>query len=187
MRKNCSSDREKNLKFKAEGREFAKILRSLKQFLRTEKGQTIWKANYAVLNFSKNTNKRKSIILSISQWEDAQVSDSRIGNNIKWIRDFLIFSSTSTVIKFRSWTVISNNNLKITLFETTVVQVAERSPIIRNYYGSTTIKWRWKGGVSYEFDANNGGSGHNFLAYFQITFFTITRTFFSHSRSEQFW
>ena len=32
VRKNCSSDREKLLKFKAEGREFAKILRSLEQF-----------------------------------------------------------------------------------------------------------------------------------------------------------
>ena len=33
MRKNCSSDREKLLKFEAEGREFAKILRSLEQFI----------------------------------------------------------------------------------------------------------------------------------------------------------
>ena len=32
MRKNCSSDREKLLKFEAEGREFAKFLRSLEQF-----------------------------------------------------------------------------------------------------------------------------------------------------------
>ena len=40
VRKNCSTDREKLLKFKAEGREFAKILRSLKQFIQTVKGQT---------------------------------------------------------------------------------------------------------------------------------------------------
>ena len=33
MRKNCSSDREKLLKFEAEGREFANILRSLEQFI----------------------------------------------------------------------------------------------------------------------------------------------------------
>ena len=33
--KNCSSDREKLLKFKAEGLEFAKILRLLEQFIRT--------------------------------------------------------------------------------------------------------------------------------------------------------
>ena len=39
MRKNCSSDREKPLKFEAEGREFAKILRSLEQFVLTVKGQ----------------------------------------------------------------------------------------------------------------------------------------------------
>ena len=31
--KNCSSDREKLLKFEVEGREFAKILRSLEQFI----------------------------------------------------------------------------------------------------------------------------------------------------------
>ena len=37
--KNCSSDREKLLKFEAEGREFAKILRSLEQFIQTVKGQ----------------------------------------------------------------------------------------------------------------------------------------------------
>ena len=35
MRKNCSSDREKILKFEAEGREFAKFLRLLEQFFLT--------------------------------------------------------------------------------------------------------------------------------------------------------
>ena len=39
MRKNCSSDREKLLKFKAKGREFEKKLRSLEQFIQTVKGQ----------------------------------------------------------------------------------------------------------------------------------------------------
>ena len=39
VRKNCSSDREKLLKFKAEGREFAKFLRPLEQFIQTAKGQ----------------------------------------------------------------------------------------------------------------------------------------------------
>ena len=38
VRKNCSSDREKLLKFEAEGREFSKILRSLEQFIQTVKG-----------------------------------------------------------------------------------------------------------------------------------------------------
>ena len=37
--KNCSSDLEKLLKFEAEGREFAKFLRSLEQFIQTVKGQ----------------------------------------------------------------------------------------------------------------------------------------------------
>ena len=40
VRKNCSSDREKLLKFEAEGRESAKFLRSLEQFIQTVKGQT---------------------------------------------------------------------------------------------------------------------------------------------------
>ena len=39
VRKNCSTDWEKFLKFEAEGREFAKILRSLEQFIQTVKGQ----------------------------------------------------------------------------------------------------------------------------------------------------
>ena len=39
VRKNCSSDWEKLVKFEAEGREFAKILRSLEQFIQTVKGQ----------------------------------------------------------------------------------------------------------------------------------------------------
>ena len=37
--KNCFSDREKLLKLKAKGREFAKFLRSLEQFIQTVKGQ----------------------------------------------------------------------------------------------------------------------------------------------------
>ena len=46
MRKNCSSDREKLLKFEDEGREFAKILRSLEQFVGTVKGQNnFWQQN----------------------------------------------------------------------------------------------------------------------------------------------
>ena len=36
--RNCSSDREKLLKFEVEGQEFAKILRSLQQFIQTVKG-----------------------------------------------------------------------------------------------------------------------------------------------------
>ena len=37
--KKCSSDWEKHLKFKAEGREFAKFSRLLEQFIQTVKGQ----------------------------------------------------------------------------------------------------------------------------------------------------
>ena len=39
MRKNCSSDRGKPLKFEAEGRELEKVLRSLEKFIQTVKGQ----------------------------------------------------------------------------------------------------------------------------------------------------
>jgi hypothetical protein len=39
VRKNCSSDRGKLLKFEAEGREFANFLRSLERFIQTVKGQ----------------------------------------------------------------------------------------------------------------------------------------------------
>ena len=39
MRKNCSTDREKLLKSETEDWEFAKILRSLEQFIQTVKGQ----------------------------------------------------------------------------------------------------------------------------------------------------
>ena len=39
LRKNCSSDQEKLLKFQAEDQEFAKFLRSLEQFIQTVKGQ----------------------------------------------------------------------------------------------------------------------------------------------------
>ena len=39
MRKNCFSDRENLFKFKAEGQEFAKILRSPEQFIQAVKGQ----------------------------------------------------------------------------------------------------------------------------------------------------
>jgi hypothetical protein len=39
VRKNCSSDCEKLLKFEAEGQDFAKSLRSLEQFIQTVKDQ----------------------------------------------------------------------------------------------------------------------------------------------------
>ena len=39
VRKKCSSDWKNVLKFEAEGREFAKVLRSIEQFIQTVKGQ----------------------------------------------------------------------------------------------------------------------------------------------------
>ena len=53
MRKNCSSDREKLLKFEAEGREFAKFLRSLEQFIQTVKGQNNFWSQNAFLTCSR--------------------------------------------------------------------------------------------------------------------------------------
>ena len=52
MRKNCSSDREKLLKFEAEGREFANFLRSLEQFIQTVKGQNNFWQQIAFLTCS---------------------------------------------------------------------------------------------------------------------------------------
>ena len=42
VRKNCSSDREKLMKFEAESQDFAKILRSLEQSIQPVKGRTIF-------------------------------------------------------------------------------------------------------------------------------------------------
>ena len=52
MRKNCFSDQEKLLKFKAEGRKFAKLLRSLEQFIQTVKVSTIFGNRNAFLTRS---------------------------------------------------------------------------------------------------------------------------------------
>ena len=57
MRKNCSSDREKLLKFEAEGQEFAMFLNSVEQFIQTVKGQNnFWQQN-AFLTCSWNWKK----------------------------------------------------------------------------------------------------------------------------------
>ena len=46
MRKSCSSDQEKLLNLEAEGRAFAKFLRSLEQYIQTVNGQNnFWKQN----------------------------------------------------------------------------------------------------------------------------------------------
>ena len=52
MRKNCSSDREKLLKFEAEGREFEFFLRSLEQFIQTMKGQNSFTETETVYQIS---------------------------------------------------------------------------------------------------------------------------------------
>ena len=54
MRKNCSSDREKLLRFEAEGREFSKFLRSLEQFIQTGKISQISKNRTIIIKIGKN-------------------------------------------------------------------------------------------------------------------------------------
>ena len=73
MRKNCSSDREKLLKFEAEGREFANFLRSLEQFIQTVKGQNNFgntiifsSLNYDCSIFSRNKLKNHSVTKNCS-------------------------------------------------------------------------------------------------------------------------
>ena len=57
MKKICSSDQEKLLKFEAEGQEFLKILRSLEHFVRTVIGQNnFWLQNALLTCFSDLIN-----------------------------------------------------------------------------------------------------------------------------------
>jgi hypothetical protein len=52
--KKCSSDRDTLLKFEAEGKEFAKILRSLEQFIQTVKGQNNFLYQNAFFRFLRS-------------------------------------------------------------------------------------------------------------------------------------
>ena len=52
MRRNCSSDQEKLLKFEAQGQEFTKILRSLEKFIQKVKGQNIFLVTECFFNLS---------------------------------------------------------------------------------------------------------------------------------------
>ena len=73
MRKNCSSDREKLLKFKAEGREFAKFLRSLEQFIQTVKEQFLVSECFfnLILEVSqKNCNSNWKKILGVRNMQE---------------------------------------------------------------------------------------------------------------------
>ena len=70
MRKNCSSDREKLLKFEAEGREFSKFLRSLEQFILNSE----WSEQFLVTECFFNLfleisqiSKNKKIIIEIGK------------------------------------------------------------------------------------------------------------------------
>ena len=70
--KNCSSDREKLLKFEDEGREFAKILYSLEQFIQTVKGQnnfwySVSKLSAISLEFQKFCLITRTFFLTVGQ------------------------------------------------------------------------------------------------------------------------
>ena len=71
---NCSGDREKLLKFEAAGQEFAKILRSLEQFIQTVKGQAIFGnrvlfSTYSWSFLSCKCNYIRTIIIQIGKAE----------------------------------------------------------------------------------------------------------------------
>ena len=58
--KKCSCDQEKLLKFEAEGREFAKYLRSLEQFIQTVKGHTL------LVSLSEHTRDKPFLLTIVS-------------------------------------------------------------------------------------------------------------------------
>ena len=73
MRKNCSSDREKLLKFDAEGQEFAKILRLLVTvYLNSERSEQFLVAECLF-----------NLFLEISQISKNRTIIIQIGNNIE--------------------------------------------------------------------------------------------------------
>ena len=61
MRKNCSSDPEFFLKFEAEGREFAKFLRSLEQFIQTVKGQNNFLVTECFFNLFLKASRKNAL------------------------------------------------------------------------------------------------------------------------------
>ena len=65
MRKNCSSDREKLLKFEAVGREFAKFLRTPEQFIQIVKDRN----NFLVTEFFLTCSWRFFIFNKLEQLE----------------------------------------------------------------------------------------------------------------------
>ena len=70
--KKCSSDQEKILKFKAEGRDFAKILRSLEQFIQTVKGKNNFFTNL-FLEVSQILKNRTIIIQTEKNYWDLEI------------------------------------------------------------------------------------------------------------------
>ena len=66
--KNCSSDQEKLLKFKAEGQEFAKCLRGQGQFTQTVKGQNIFLKKNSFLTCSW-IFRRSNTLEEYSEWK----------------------------------------------------------------------------------------------------------------------
>ena len=67
MRKNCSSDREKLLKFKLEGQEFTNILQSLEPFIQTAKGQLQFFGTEWFFNFFLEVSQIRTIIIRIEK------------------------------------------------------------------------------------------------------------------------
>ena len=84
MRKNCSCDREKLFKFEAEGREFAKLLRLLEQFIQTMKGQNKLRNRMSFLTWYVLEYIR-TIKIQIEKKQDRRYSDPKARNSKKMI------------------------------------------------------------------------------------------------------
>jgi hypothetical protein len=91
VRKKCSSDREKLLKFKAEGREFAKFLRSLEQLIQTMKVQNnFWQHNAFLTCSWRFLRSNKLEQLELLGFRNMQEKLDNL-TSASFLRDFLSF------------------------------------------------------------------------------------------------
>ena len=112
MRNNCSSDREKLLKFEAEGPDFAKNFRSLAQFIRTV----------------KPIGKKKSL-------GSRNMQEKRKGQNNIWKRTFFTKKYTNgfcigqikVQIETKSWNVVKNLEIKTWL----IFALSKRNSVLK--------------------------------------------------------
>ena len=94
VRKKISSDREKLLKFEADGREFAKFLRSLEQFIQTVKGQNNCSWRFLIYNKFRTTK-------------------IQIGKKKYWDIETLVAVTSSEILKAKQKLGITFNSDKL--------------------------------------------------------------------------